>query len=266
MSRGDSVRKPERRAQVDPPREPAFINPVRLPQEETVPPRVLVAGPRPELTYLSARLPGEGKSRRLWLSQLTRARWQGRELLLAGPVLGGPQAALLLEKLIVLGARAVMMVGWCGSLTPALPAGSLLIPTRAFPGDGTSPHYLPSGSLPEAHPGLVSLLTERIPALADPLGIPWQMGPVWSTDALYRETPSLVQHCQRQGALALEMELAALLAVAACRGVAAGAVLVVTDELFGEEWRDATRTPEVRRAREQAALLALESLAAWEEG
>jgi uridine phosphorylase len=244
--------------------EPALIEPVRLPHEVEVPSRVLLVCTAPDIKLVGALVdPGEG-SRRLWLSELRRGRWQGRELLVAGPLLGGPQAAMVLEKLIALGAREVVAVGWCGSLTPTLSAGSLVVPPLAHPGDGTSPHYLAPGALPQADPALVSRLGRLLAGLVG-ADMAWQTGPVWSTDAVYRETPSLLAKARAVGAAAVDMELAALLAVAAFRGVAAAGVLVVSDELSGGTWRNASRSPEVRRARELAARLALEALTVQEE-
>lgn len=238
--------------------EEALIRPVRLPQEVPVPSRVLLVCTAPDMKHVGSMVQAGNGARRLWLSELRPGTFQGRELLLAGPVLGGPQAAMVLEKLIALGAREVVVLGWCGSLSPTLPAGSLVLPTLAHPGDGTSPHYLAPGTLPESHPDLVSRLRRLLAALAaEEEGLVWQAGPVWSTDAVYRETPSLLRRARAAGAVAVEMELAAVLAVAAFRGIAAAGLLVVSDELFGGVWRNSARSPEVRRARELAARAAL---------
>ncbi|MEJ5328556.1 MAG: nucleoside phosphorylase [Desulfobaccales bacterium] len=246
--------------------EAALIQPLRLPHEASVPSRVLLVCTAPDMKFVSSLVHGRDGARRLWLSDLRPGSFQGRELLLAGPVLGGPQAAMVLEKLIALGAREVVALGWCGSLSPKLPAGSLLLPTLAHPGDGTSPHYLAPGVLPGPHPGLASRLRRQLSArAAEPGDLIWQAGPVWSTDAVYRETPALLGKARAAGAVAVEMELAAVLAVAAFRGIAAAGLLVVSDELFGGVWRNLSRSPEVRRARELAARLALACLTGGEE-
>lgn len=237
--------------------EAALIRPVRLPQEAPVPSRVLLVCTAPDMKLVSSMVQGGDGARRLWLSQLRPGTFQGRELLWAGPVLGGPQAAMVLEKLIALGAREVLLLGWCGSLSPTLPAGSLVLPTLAHPGDGTSPHYLAPGALPGPHPDLVSRLRRHLPAVAERAGLSWKAEPVWTLDAVYRETPSLLGRAQAAGAVAVEMELAAVLAVAAFRGIAAAGLLVVSDELFGGVWRNLARSPEVSRARELAARAAL---------
>lgn len=246
--------------------ETALIQPARLPHEAPVPSRVLLLCTRPDLKLASSLVHlGEG-GRRLWLSELRPGCFQGSELLVAGPVLGGPQAAMVLEKLIALGAREVVVLGWCGSLSSKLKAGALLLPTLAHPGDGTSPHYLAPGLLPGPHPALASRLKRQLSALAtEREGLVWQAAPVWSLDAVYRETPSLLGRARAAGAAAVDMELAAVLAVAAFRGIAAAGLLVVSDELFGGVWRNRSRSPEVRRARELAARLALACLIGGQE-
>ncbi len=245
--------------------EPALIQPVRLPGEAPAPSRVLLVCTEPDVKLASSLVEADGGPRRLWLSQMLRGTFQGRELLVAGPVLGGPQAAMVLEKLIALGAREVVLLGWCGSLNPGLPAGSVLLPTLAWPGDGTSPHYLAPGELPAPHAALEARLRGQLGTLAAAGGLVWQAGPVWSLDAIYRETPSLLRRAEAAGARALDMELAAVLAVAAFRGMAAAGLLVVSDELFGGVWRNVSRSPEVARARELAARLALAGLTSLED-
>jgi hypothetical protein len=60
---------------------------------------------------------------------------------------------------------------------------------------------------------------------------PFTKGPIWTTDAIYRETPEKVTAYQQQNILAVEMEVSALLAVASFRSVQMAALLVVSDEL-----------------------------------
>ena len=78
---------------------------------------------------------------RIYLSEVFVVSPQGAPLALVGPMLGAPQAVLVLEKLIALGVTEVMTVGWCGSLQPDVGIGDLVLPTGAFSEEGTSPHY-----------------------------------------------------------------------------------------------------------------------------
>ena len=62
------------------------------------------------------------------------------------------------------------------------------------------------------------------------------MGKTWTTDGLYRETPDRVTRRRRQGCLTVEMEAAALFAVAAWRSISFGQILFAGDDLSGDEW------------------------------
>jgi uridine phosphorylase len=226
---------------------------------------VVLACTKPDVRLLTGLLAAPDEPyRRLWTCGLHRGVCQDHDILLAGPVLGAPQAAMVLEKLAALGAQSVVVLGWCGSLRPEVALGHLLLPAAAFGGDGTSPHYAPAGPAPRAHAGLLGVLEEKLQELSRKERLTWHAGPVWTTDAVYRETAQFVARCQARGALAVEMELAALFAVGACRGVAVAGLLVVSDELFTLSWRSGARSPQCRTAREAAARLALAALVAWE--
>jgi purine-nucleoside phosphorylase len=71
-------------------------------------------------------------------------------------------------------------------------------------------------------------LTER--------GAAFQRGPTWTIDTRYRETVDEVRHYRREGVLTVEMEAAALFAVAVVRGVEAASVFVLSDLLGETEW------------------------------
>ncbi|MBW1992082.1 MAG: nucleoside phosphorylase [Deltaproteobacteria bacterium] len=243
---------------------PALINPVRETGEEAVAGRVVLACTRPDFQLVSRLMGAKQPPRQVWGCGVRSGVWQNRPLTLAGPVLGAPFAAMVLEKLIALGARAVVVLGWCGSLQPSVPVGSLVLPRGAVGGDGTSPHYCLTGSQLAPHPGLYASL-EKFLVQSLEGEIAWQAGMVWTTDAYYRETVELVRHCQQLDLLAVDLELAALLAVGSFRGVAVAALLAVSDELFGGRWRPGQRSPRLRQAREAAAQAALAALVEWDE-
>lgn len=149
----------------------------------------------------------------------------------AGPMVGAPMAAMTLEKMIALGGKRFIVYGWCGGLQQSLTVGDLLIPTWAASEEGTSPHY-PSEQPPAASPTLRQQLTDHFAAT----GVSTVSGPVWTTDAPYRETRQKVTSYAEQGIVAVEMEFAALAAVAAFRGVELAAALLVSDELWRQQW------------------------------
>lgn len=149
----------------------------------------------------------------------------------AGPMVGAPMAAMALEKLIALGGKRFIVYGCCGSLHQSLAIGDLLLPTWTISEEGTSPHY-PGAQPPSTAEPLRQELADHFATLA----VNTVTGPVWTTDAPYRETRQKVTTYAAQGILAVEMELAALTAVASFRGVELAAVLLVSDELWREKW------------------------------
>jgi len=238
----------------------ALIHPVRRPGEEPVTSTVVLTFTRPDYLLLCRLTQVESKPRYLWDCALRRGSWADTALTVAAPALGAPYAAMVLEKLICLGARRVLALGWCGSLASMVRIGHLILPRGAVPGDGTSPHYCPDGAVISPDLDLYTFLARR---LGDG-PVPWHTGPVWTTDAFYRETPELVRSCQSRGILGIDLELAALLAVGQFREVAVAGLLVVSDELFTLQWRPAGPSPEFRQAREVAARLILDAAAAAE--
>lgn len=56
-------------------------------------------------------------------------------------------------------------------------------------------------------------LREVIEKIFKTLELPYVMGKVWTTDAIYRETRNLVEKRKSEGCIAVEMELAGMQAV-----------------------------------------------------
>lgn len=128
--------------------------------------------------------------------------------------------------------RNVLVVGSAGSLQRHLPIGATVIVTGAEREDGTSHHYLPAGEIVSADPELTATLQECSAARSG--------GPVrgrsWTIDAPYRETVGAIRRHREAGVSVVEMEAAAIFAVARVRGVRAALIVAVSDELFGDEW------------------------------
>ena len=161
----------------------------------------------------------------------------------AGPGLGAPAAVLVLEKLIALGATKIIIYGWCGSLVQSLRAGDIFLPTRGLSEEGTSVHY-PGARPPEANPDLHRQLAMALPAAC---GNVIKQGPIWTTDAPYRETRQKIRDYGRRGIMAVDMEFSALCTVAAFRGVSLAAAMLVSDELFHESWRPHYQNKDFKR-------------------
>jgi uridine phosphorylase len=151
-----------------------------------------------------------------------------------GPVVGAPYAVMLMEPLIAWGAREVLFMGWCGAISARVNIGDIIVPTGAIIDEGTSPGY-DATPMDTAYPS--DALKRRITSALAARGREFHEGRIWSTDAIYRETPEKVARFQARNALAVEMELSALFTVGRFRDIQVGAVLVVSDDLTTLSWK-----------------------------
>jgi nucleoside phosphorylase len=141
---------------------------------------------------------------------------------------GAPATALTLEIAIARGVRDVLVCGSAGSLQPDLPLGSIVVVEAAEREDGTSHHYLRAGEPTAADPDLTSALAS---ALAQLRASPTR-GRAWTIDAPFRETVGAIRRHRDAGVAVVEMEAAAIFAVAQVRAARAALVIAVSDELF----------------------------------
>ncbi|MDD3581870.1 MAG: nucleoside phosphorylase [Desulfobacca sp.] len=246
----------------DPDGEAVVITPRRGRREASIPLRVVMTFVRQDYQDLCGLAGTPGKTREFADCPYREGVWCGRPLTIVGPAPGAPYAVLVMEKLIALGARAILGLGWCGSLQADLKVGDLVVPDAAHSEEGTSPHYPVSEPNPGPDPILSGLLSQQLHRR----GYGFHTGKVWTTDAFYRETVHKVKSYGEQGILAVDMEMSALFTVGQFRRVAVAGLLIVSDELAGLTWRHGFRQARLHQARQQAAQVALDTLAAWEGG
>jgi DeoD family purine-nucleoside phosphorylase len=137
--------------------------------------------------------------------------------------MGGPSAAIVAEELVDLGARTLLRIGTCGSLSADIELGGLLAVREAIACDGTSRALGADGRV-QADPELTAALVEAGGA---------QPATVVTTDLFYDPREGLQERWLADGAVAVEMEAAAVLTVARRRGVRGGCLLLVSDRLTG---------------------------------
>ena len=185
-----------------------------------------------------------GKQHFLFNSRLTIVpeNESAESFFIAGPAVGAPMAVLSLEKLIALGACRIVILGWCGSLNDAVRIGDVLLPSWAISDEGTSAHY-PLNSRPESPAAKRKLLFGKLTAMGQTV----HTGPIWSTDAPYRESVAQVEQLGDQGILGVDMEYAALIAAAVFRKVELSAVMLVSDELWSGKWKPGFRNKEFKK-------------------
>ena len=132
---------------------------------------------------------------------------------IVGSAVGAPFAVLVAEQLFVSGCRFLVSITSAGQIAPKGPPPYFVLIDRALRDEGTSHHYLPPSAFVEVDRGLA----DRAFAGLAPLPHVIHRGTSWTTDAPYRETEHDIAAARAEGALAVEMEAAALYAFAHAR-------------------------------------------------
>ena len=137
----------------------------------------------------------------------------GRSVGVIGRAVGSPFAVLVAEQLFASGCQFLVSVTSAGRIGELPPHSCFMLIERALRDEGTSLHYLPADVPAAADPGLVEAIWPAVAAGA-------LRGATWTTDAPFRETEQAIVAARAEGALAVEMEAAALYAFARARRVA----------------------------------------------
>jgi uridine phosphorylase len=133
---------------------------------------------------------------------------------IVGCAVGAPFAVLIAEELFACGCRLLLSVTSAGQITPAGRPPYFVIIERALRDEGTSYHYAPPAEYAEADPRLVAMAAEALKGSNQQVIV----GSSWTTDAPFRETADAIEAARSKGALAVEMEAAALYAFAQATG------------------------------------------------
>lgn len=146
--------------------------------------------------------------------------------------IGASATALLAENLIASGAKVILFSTALGALQAYMKPGDFVIPSKIVIGEGTSRYYYPKIKTIRPDPEIMKILKEA----CSRIGIKPLVGPVWNTDAIYREMRSQIEKLQTRGVLGVEMESSATFTVAKFRGIRAASMLVVSDSLASFKW------------------------------
>jgi len=146
--------------------------------------------------------------------------------------LGAPSVVLSLERLIVSGAKRIILLGFCGSLNPEFKIMNVVSISKAFSEEGTSKHYFPRKRIFYPSP----TLKNRIETVLHDSKLPFLTGSLVSTDAPYRETRSWLKQKQKRRIDLVDMEASAVFAIARFYGIHAAALAIISDELWSGTW------------------------------
>jgi uridine phosphorylase len=159
--------------------------------------------------------------------------YHGTPLSVVSSGIGAPSAAIALEELAQVGAKAIVRVGTTMGIDQSM--GALVLATGAVRLEGTSGQYLPLAYPAVPDWGLTRALEHAAPARRHHV----TMGVVATVDAFYpKMAPALVgrglpdlELFRRAGVVALDMESSLVLTLGRILGVATASACLVTNSI-----------------------------------
>jgi uridine phosphorylase len=157
----------------------------------------------------------------------------GRSITVCSHGVGACGAAMIFERLFNAGVRTIIRAGTCGAMVAGIPDGGLIIGTGAIREDGITRSMVPMEYPAIADRHVVRALEEA----AGELGHKDLCTGIILTDGLYFPYPyvqSRVGMWPKLGAVAIEMEFAALLVQAGIHGAKAGGIFTSDGNVIEE--------------------------------
>jgi len=188
----------------------------------------LISGPKERSNMLLENLENPKKSFSFLDHEMHTGTCNGKRVTVGNGGRYAADTAITTELLCAGGVESLIRIGSCGALNKNVKIGDLVIVTGAIRGEGTTPYYVTQNFSTVSHPEIVNVLTDAAKAFQITAHLGW----VYTTDALFQETPELLDGLERQGISAIDMVTSSFLTVAQVRNKKAGAILAVSDECF----------------------------------
>ncbi|NOT03943.1 MAG: nucleoside phosphorylase [Anaerolineales bacterium] len=199
---------------------------------EFPPPRAVIFAPQKSLAAYVLRRYSTKQVKGFLGEFYLLKKFKGEIALSTGFGIGAPVIAGLADEFAALGVKQFAIVGMAGGLQENLSTGSLVLSTGAIRGEGVSRHYLPPADTVESSTDF----TQGVSAILTKQNHLHTSGLTWTTDAPFRELRKDVLDYQNRGVLAVDMEAAAMLAVAKSNGLPAIAAFSISDTLSNGVW------------------------------
>jgi uridine phosphorylase len=217
-------------------------------------PYALIPGPKERSQMLLGTLENPKKNFTFLDYEMYTGMMDGKRVTVGNGGRYAPDTAMTTEILCAAGAESLIRIGSCGSLQEQVKIGDLVIVTGAIRGEGTTSYYVPKNFSTVAHPDIVSALKEA----AESVGVRYHLGWIFTTDALFQETPELIQELNEQNVSSIDMVTSTFLTIAQLRTKKAGAILAVSDECLHAKF--AFRDPVFLAAEEKMVEVAQQAL------
>ncbi|MBI1997955.1 MAG: hypothetical protein HYU31_03075 [Deltaproteobacteria bacterium] len=194
-------------------------------------PYALIPGPKERSEMMLGLLESPSKNFTFLDYEMHTGNLDGKRVTVGNGGRYAPDTAMTTEILCAAGAESLIRVGSCGSLQDRVKIGDLVIVTGAIRGEGTTSYYVTKNFSTVANSDVVQALQRA----AESLQVRYHLGSIFTTDALFQETPELIQELNGQNVSSIDMVTSTFLTIAQLRQKKAGAVLAVSDEcLYGK--------------------------------
>ena len=158
-------------------------------------------------------------------------RFKGTNIGLIKTSIGAPiTSVLLMEVAHIYNCNKAVIFGTCGALDKNIEPSTLIVPSACYRDEGTSYHYMePSDYIDIKN-------YKDVASYLDELNLKYVIGKSWTTDAFFRETDIEMNERKKEGCIAVEMELAAVEAVARYHNIDVYPFLYRADNLDSKSW------------------------------
>ncbi len=154
--------------------------------------------------------------------------FQGKEVSVMGSGMGVPSLVLYAHELYnFFGVETIIRVGSAGALQEHVHLKDVVIPENAI----TNSSCIQAYGLDEPKPGADKKLLVTAKLTADELGIPVDVGTVFTTDYFYNPDTRINRKLKDRGLLAVEMETAGLYTCALANDKKALSLLTISDHI-----------------------------------
>ncbi|UCD15626.1 MAG: hypothetical protein JSV34_00820 [Candidatus Omnitrophota bacterium] len=153
--------------------------------------------------------------------------YKGRKTTVGNGGFYAPDTAFVTELLCKGGIKTLVRLGSCGALKEDIGIGDLIVADTSLRGDGVTSYYVDDSFIGAATKDLTQDLFDLSSAQ-----VKTHKGPVWTTDALFKETKEVVNPIIEKGAIAVDMVTNPFFTIANIKGVEVAAVLSVSDNLI----------------------------------
>lgn len=157
--------------------------------------------------------------------------WSLGEISFARIPIGAPFVSQFMEEMKESGVEQFLFIGSCGVLSSV--KTPLIVPDKALRDEGTSYHYIPSKDEFLSVQGCEELSKK----LTD-MNVPYTVGSVWTTDAVFRETEKAVSMAKEKNCICVDMECSAIMAVAQYAKIKVCQLFFTADRLDNNTWHE----------------------------